>query len=55
MSVMVIVLGLGLFAIIVGVAYWFAREEQKTDQENSARGNRRKGTPGTTRGRGQHL
>jgi uncharacterized protein YneF (UPF0154 family) len=30
MSVMVIALGLGLFGIIVGVAYWFAREEQKT-------------------------
>ena len=30
MSVMVIVLSLGLFGIIVGVAYWFAREEQKT-------------------------
>jgi Mg2+/citrate symporter len=29
-SVMVIVLSLGLFVIIVGVAYWFAREEQKT-------------------------
>ena len=27
---MVIVLSLGLFGIIVGVAYWFAREEQKT-------------------------
>jgi hypothetical protein len=30
MSAMVIVLSLGLFGIIVGVAYWFAREEQKT-------------------------
>ena len=30
MSVMVIVLSLGLFGIIVGVAYWFAREDQKT-------------------------
>jgi hypothetical protein len=30
MSVIAIVLGLGLFGIIVGVAYWFAREEQKT-------------------------
>jgi hypothetical protein len=30
MSVMMIVLSLGLFGIIVGVAYWFAREEQKT-------------------------
>ena len=30
MSVMVIVLSLGLFGIIVGVAYWFAREEQRT-------------------------
>ena len=27
---MVIVLSLGLFAIIVGVAYWFAREDRKT-------------------------
>ena len=27
---MVIVLSLGLFGIIVGVAYWFAREEEKT-------------------------
>jgi len=27
---MVIVLSLGLFGIIVGVAYWFARDEQKT-------------------------
>ena len=27
---MEIVLSLGLFGIIVGVAYWFAREEQKT-------------------------
>ena len=27
---MVIVLSLGLFGIIVGVAYWFARQEQKT-------------------------
>ena len=27
---MVIVLSLGLFGIIVGVAYWFAREDQKT-------------------------
>jgi hypothetical protein len=26
----VIVLSLGLFGIIVVVAYWFAREEQKT-------------------------
>ena len=26
---MVIVLSLGLFGIVVGVAYWFAREEQK--------------------------
>ena len=25
-----IVLSLGLFAIIVGVAYWFAREDRKT-------------------------
>ena len=30
MSVIVIVLSLGLLGIIVGVAYWFAREEQKT-------------------------
>ena len=30
MNVMVIVLSLGLFGIVVGVAYWFAREEQKT-------------------------
>ena len=30
MSVMVIVLSLGVFGIVVGVAYWFAREEQKT-------------------------
>jgi hypothetical protein len=30
MSVMVIVLSLALFGIIVGVAYWFGREEQKT-------------------------
>jgi uncharacterized protein YneF (UPF0154 family) len=30
MSIMVIVLSLGLFGIIVGVAYWLAREEQKT-------------------------
>jgi len=28
MSVMVIVLSLGLFGIIVGVAYWFAREQK---------------------------
>jgi beta-lactamase regulating signal transducer with metallopeptidase domain len=28
-SVTVIVLSLGLFGIVVGVAYWFAREEQK--------------------------
>jgi len=27
---MVIVISLGLFGIIVGVAYWFASEEQKT-------------------------
>ena len=27
---MVIVLSLGLFGVIVGVAYWFARQEQKT-------------------------
>ena len=27
---MVIVLSLGLFCTIVSVAYWFAREEQKT-------------------------
>ena len=30
MSVMAIVLSLGLFGIIVGVAYWFARQDQKT-------------------------
>jgi hypothetical protein len=30
MSVIVIILSLGLFGIIVGVAYWFAREEQIT-------------------------
>ena len=30
MSVIVIVLSLGLLGIIVGVAYWFAREEQNT-------------------------
>ena len=30
MNVMVIVLSLGLIGIIVGAAYWFAREEQKT-------------------------
>jgi hypothetical protein len=30
MSVMAVVFSLGLFSIIVGVAYWFAREEQKT-------------------------
>jgi hypothetical protein len=30
MSVMVIILSLGLFGTIVGVAYWFACEEQKT-------------------------
>jgi len=29
MSAVVIVLSLGLFAAIVGVAYWFAGEEQK--------------------------
>jgi len=29
-TIMVIVLSLCLFGIIVGVAYWFAREEQKT-------------------------
>jgi len=28
---MVIVLSLGLFAAIVGVAYWFAGEERKTN------------------------
>ena len=27
---MVIVLSLGLFGIIMGVAYWFAHEEHKT-------------------------
>ena len=30
MSVMTIALGLGLFAFVVGVAYWFAVQEQKT-------------------------
>ena len=30
MTIMVIVLSLCLFGIIVGVAYWFARQEQKT-------------------------
>jgi Mg2+/citrate symporter len=30
MTVIVIVLSFGLLSIIVGVAYWFAREEQKT-------------------------
>ena len=30
MSVLVIMFSLGLFGVIVGVAYWFAREEQKT-------------------------
>ena len=30
MTIIVIVLSLGLLGIIVGVAYWFAREEQKT-------------------------
>ena len=34
MSVVVIVLSLGLFGIIVGVAYWFAREDQKTIKKN---------------------
>jgi len=29
-TVMVIVLSLCLFGIIVGVTYWFARQEQKT-------------------------
>jgi hypothetical protein len=33
MSVIVIVLSLGLFGIIVGVAYWFAREERKRSRE----------------------
>ena len=31
---MVIVLSLGLFGIIVGVAYWFTREKQKTIKKN---------------------
>jgi len=30
MGVAVVILSLGLFGTIVGVAYWFAREEQKT-------------------------
>ena len=30
MTVMVIVLSLCLFGIVVGLAYWFARQEQKT-------------------------
>ena len=30
MTIMVIVLSICLFGIILGVAYWFAREEQKT-------------------------
>jgi len=30
MSATVILLSLGLFAAIVGVAYWFAGQEQKT-------------------------
>jgi hypothetical protein len=30
MSVIVIVLSFGLLGIIVGVAYWFARQEQET-------------------------
>jgi hypothetical protein len=30
MGVTVVVLSLGLFGIIVGVAHWFAREEEKT-------------------------
>jgi hypothetical protein len=40
MSVMVIVLSLGFLGIIVGVAYWFAREEQKTIR-SSRRGQNR--------------
>jgi hypothetical protein len=30
MGVVVLILSLGLFGTIVGVAYWFAREEEKT-------------------------
>jgi len=30
MTVIAIILGLVLFAVIVGVAFWFATEEQKT-------------------------
>jgi uncharacterized protein YneF (UPF0154 family) len=33
-TIMVIVLSLCLFGIIVGVAYWFARDEQKTIKKN---------------------
>jgi hypothetical protein len=30
MGVVVVILSLGLFGTIVGVAYWFARAEEKT-------------------------
>src|SRR5215813_8272575 len=30
MTLVAIILGLGLFALVVGVAFWFATEEQKT-------------------------
>jgi len=30
MTIIAIILGLGLFALVVGVAFWFANEEQKT-------------------------
>ena len=29
MSILVIIISLGLFGLIVGVAYWFALQEQK--------------------------
>jgi hypothetical protein len=41
-SVMVIVLSLGLFGIIVGVADWFCSRGAENDQEISSRGNGRK-------------
>jgi hypothetical protein len=47
-SVMVIVLSLGLFGIIVVVAYWFAREEQKTITWRLS-GNERRGRKTTLR------
>jgi len=30
MIVLAVILGIGLFALVVGVGYWFADQEQKT-------------------------